>query len=179
MAGTVWQSGGCRSWYIDAHRPQLGALAGLHLGVLAAHPPLRPGGLRLRRRLVGTRRADASSLFVTGAARGIGAHTARHAAARGARVALVGLEPDRLAALAAELGDAARWFAADVTDQAALDAAAAGTLEAYGGIDAVVANAGIANRGTVAVGDREAAGPHGRGRPDRRHPHGRRRRSTR
>ena len=94
-------------------------------------------------------------VLVTGAARGIGAHTARHAAARGARLALVGLEPDRLAALAGELG--AVWFAADVTDQAALDAAAAGTLEAYGRIDAVVANAGVASRGTVAVGDPEAA----------------------
>lgn len=94
-------------------------------------------------------------VLVTGAARGIGAATARAAAARGARVALVGLEPERLAALADELSGV--WFAADVTDQAAVDAAAAGTLAAYGRIDAVVANAGIANRGTVAVGDRAAA----------------------
>jgi len=95
-------------------------------------------------------------LFITGAARGIGAHTARLAVARGARVALVGLEPERLADLAAELGDAARWFEADVTDQAALNAAVQGTIDAFGGIDAVVANAGIANRGTIAVGDLEA-----------------------
>jgi NAD(P)-dependent dehydrogenase (short-subunit alcohol dehydrogenase family) len=97
---------------------------------------------------------DGRVVLVTGAARGIGEHTARLAAARGARLALVGLEPDRLAALADELG--ARWFAADVTDQAALDAAARGTVDAYGGIDAVVANAGIASRGTIAVGDLDA-----------------------
>lgn len=95
-------------------------------------------------------------VLVTGAARGIGAHTARLAAARGARLALVGLEADRLAALAAELGPGHVWFPADVTDQAALRAAADGTVAALGGIDAVVANAGVANRGTIAVGDIEA-----------------------
>ncbi|MFG2054711.1 SDR family oxidoreductase [Micromonospora sp. NPDC048930] len=95
-------------------------------------------------------------VLVTGAARGIGEHTARLAAARGAKLALVGLEADRLAALAAELGPEHVWFAADVTDQAALDAAVEGTVAALGGIDAVVANAGVANRGTIAVGDVEA-----------------------
>jgi short-subunit dehydrogenase len=94
------------------------------------------------------------AVLITGAARGIGEHTARLAVARGARVALVGLEEDRLKALADELG--AVSFRCDVTDQAALDAAVRGTLEAYGRIDAVVANAGVANRGTVAVGDIDA-----------------------
>lgn len=93
-------------------------------------------------------------VLITGAARGIGEHTARLAAARGARLALLGLEPERLERLAGELG--AVWFPCDVTDQAALDDAVRGTVEAYGGIDAVVANAGIASRGTVAVGDVEA-----------------------
>jgi short-subunit dehydrogenase len=95
-------------------------------------------------------------VLVTGAARGIGEHTARLAAARGATVALVGLEPDRLAALAADLGPGHVWFPADVTDQVALDAAVQGTVAALGGIDAVVANAGVASRGTIAVGDIEA-----------------------
>jgi NAD(P)-dependent dehydrogenase (short-subunit alcohol dehydrogenase family) len=91
------------------------------------------------------------TVLVTGAARGIGAQTARRAAERGARVALVGLEPDRLAALAAELGAGHAWFECDVTDQAAVDAAVAGTIDRFGRIDVVVANAGIANHGTVAV----------------------------
>ncbi|WBB81192.1 SDR family oxidoreductase [Micromonospora sp. WMMD882] len=95
-------------------------------------------------------------VLVTGAARGIGEHTARVAAARGARVALVGLEPERLAALAAELGEGHVWFPADVTDQADLTRAVDGTVGALGGIDAVVANAGVANRGTLAVGDLDA-----------------------
>jgi NAD(P)-dependent dehydrogenase (short-subunit alcohol dehydrogenase family) len=95
-------------------------------------------------------------VLVTGAARGIGEAVARLAVRKGARVALVGLEPARLAALAAELGDGHVWHEADVTDQAALDAAVAHTVERLGGIDVVVANAGIANNGTVAVNPPDA-----------------------
>ena len=99
---------------------------------------------------------DGKTVFITGAARGIGAEVARLAAARGARVALAGLEPDRLAALAAELGDRHMWHECDVTDQAALDAAVARTVAVTGGIDVVVANAGIANLGTVAISPADA-----------------------
>jgi len=95
-------------------------------------------------------------VLVTGPARGIGAETARQLAARGARLSLVGMEPERLAALAAELGPGHAWFRCDVTDQAALERAVAGTVEALGGIDVVVANAGIASNGTVAVTPVEA-----------------------
>jgi NAD(P)-dependent dehydrogenase (short-subunit alcohol dehydrogenase family) len=96
------------------------------------------------------------AILVTGAARGIGEHVARLAAARGARVAAVGLEPDLLQALAADLGEQHYWHEADVTDQAALQAAVCGAVDALGGLDAVVANAGVANRGTVAVSPVEA-----------------------
>lgn len=95
-------------------------------------------------------------VFITGAARGIGAATARLAAARGAKIALVGLEPERLAALREELGEGHAWFECDVTSQADLDRAVAGTVEALGGIDVVIANAGIANNGTVAVNPADA-----------------------
>jgi short-subunit dehydrogenase len=94
--------------------------------------------------------------LVTGPARGIGAETARLLAARGARLSLVGREPERLRALAAELGAGHAWFEGDVTDQAALDRAVAGTVQALGGIDVVVANAGIGSFGTVAVTPLEA-----------------------
>ena len=114
-------------------------------------------------------------MLITGAARGIGAETARRLVAKGARVSLVGLEPDRLAALAGELGDRAVWFEADVTDQDAVDGAVAGTVAAFGGIDVVLANAGIANNGTVAINPRRRAGPHDRRQPDRRRAHGLRR----
>jgi NAD(P)-dependent dehydrogenase (short-subunit alcohol dehydrogenase family) len=89
------------------------------------------------------------NVLITGASRGIGAATGRELARRGAHVSFVGLEPDLLAANVAEVGRGHLWVEADVTDQAALDAAVATTIEALGSIDIVVANAGIANFGTV------------------------------
>jgi len=96
-------------------------------------------------------RLENKVVLITGAARGIGAETARRAAAKGARVSLAGLEPDRLRALADEIGDRAVWFEADVTDQDSMDGAVAGTVAAFGGIDVVLANAGVGNSGTVAI----------------------------
>jgi short-subunit dehydrogenase len=66
------------------------------------------------------------------------------------------MEPDRLAALARELGDGHAWFACDVTDQAALTRAVDATVVALGGIDVVMANAGIASHGTVRVSSVDA-----------------------
>jgi short-subunit dehydrogenase len=90
-------------------------------------------------------------ILITGAARGIGERSARLAAAKGAHLALVGLEGERLHALAAELPGDHAAFEADVTDQDALEGAVAQTVERFGGIDVVVANAGIASNGTVAI----------------------------
>jgi len=89
------------------------------------------------------------TVFITGAARGIGAATAERLYRKGANVALVGLEPDRLAALAERLGDRAAWFEADVTDLEALERAVAGTVERFGGIDVAMANAGLAFVGSL------------------------------
>jgi hypothetical protein len=96
------------------------------------------------------------TVLVTGAARGIGAATAAELAGRGARLSLTGLEPEELERVATRLGGEHAWFAADVTDQAQLDAAVAGTVERFGGIDVVIANAGIANAGTIRTADPEA-----------------------
>ncbi len=91
--------------------------------------------------------------FITGAARGIGAATAERLYARGDNVALVGLEPERLEALAARLGDRAAFFEADVTDREALDAAVEGAVERFGGIDVAIANAGIHTTGSLLGAD--------------------------
>ena len=96
------------------------------------------------------------TVLVTGAARGIGAETAKRLHGRGANVVLCGLEPDELAARAGELGDRAAWFEADVTDLAAMEDVARQAVERFGGIDVVVANAGVAPNGTVASIDDEA-----------------------
>jgi NAD(P)-dependent dehydrogenase (short-subunit alcohol dehydrogenase family) len=89
------------------------------------------------------------SVLITGAARGIGAETARRLAAKGAKVSLVGLEPDELERVAAQCGSDAIFFDTDVTDWDALERAASGTVERFGGIDVVMANAGIASAGLV------------------------------
>jgi NAD(P)-dependent dehydrogenase (short-subunit alcohol dehydrogenase family) len=87
--------------------------------------------------------------LITGAARGIGAGVARGYVERGGRVALVGLEPELLATLSDDLGDAAAWWEADVRDGAALAVAIDAAAEHFGRIDHVLANAGIASYGTV------------------------------
>ena len=82
--------------------------------------------------------------LVTGAARGIGLETARALHARGARVALVDLDQKQTAAAAAAIGDRTLAIAADVTDESAVGLAVDAITTEFGGIDIVVANAGIA-----------------------------------
>lgn len=98
----------------------------------------------------------AKTVFITGAARGLGAETARRVAARGGNVALVGLEPEELQRVAAQCGSNAAWFECDVTDTEALAGAVQGTLDRFGAIDVVMANAGIAPVGMVRSTDPEA-----------------------
>jgi NAD(P)-dependent dehydrogenase (short-subunit alcohol dehydrogenase family) len=82
--------------------------------------------------------------LVTGGGRGIGLAAASELARRGARVAVVDLEAGDPEAAAASLPGEALGLTADVTDRAALQRAVARVTERFGGIDVVVANAGIA-----------------------------------
>jgi NADP-dependent 3-hydroxy acid dehydrogenase YdfG len=87
---------------------------------------------------------------ITGASSGIGAATAREAAAAGYRVVLAARSADRLEGLAEELGGSDRAIAVptDVTDFAAQEALVATTLDRFGRLDVVFANAGFgAKRG--------------------------------
>jgi NAD(P)-dependent dehydrogenase (short-subunit alcohol dehydrogenase family) len=94
-------------------------------------------------------------VLITGGARGIGADAAQRLVARGARVAVVDQDAEAVERKAAELGDAAVAFTADVTDADALDAAVEGAVAHFGGIDVVIANAGISGTvSTVAAVDR-------------------------
>jgi NAD(P)-dependent dehydrogenase (short-subunit alcohol dehydrogenase family) len=95
-------------------------------------------------------------VLITGAARGIGAESARRLAARGMKVALVGLQPEELAKVTADCGPDAVWFEADVTDRGQLQAAVDGTIERLGGIDAVIANAGVGMGGPMRLMDPDA-----------------------
>jgi NAD(P)-dependent dehydrogenase (short-subunit alcohol dehydrogenase family) len=91
-------------------------------------------------------------VLITGAARGIGAGTARRLHARGARVALAGLEPELLEGVAAECGSAP-WFECDVADRAQVERAVEGAAEGLGGLDVVIANAGVATALPLIGGD--------------------------
>jgi len=85
--------------------------------------------------------------LVTGAARGIGFATARALVARGASVVIVDLDAEATAAAAAQVHDTrALGLAGDVTDRGAMQRAVAAAVERFGGLDVVVANAGIASR---------------------------------
>jgi NADP-dependent 3-hydroxy acid dehydrogenase YdfG len=93
---------------------------------------------------------EAPVLLITGGSSGIGAATARRAAESGYRLALAARREDQLERLAEELGGPKRAIAVrcDVAEWAQVEAMARATLEAFGRIDAVFANAGFgAQRG--------------------------------
>ncbi len=82
--------------------------------------------------------------IITGGEGSIGLATARAFVTEGARVCLIGLLADELEAGTQALGGAATWAVADVTDSVQVKTAVAGAAEAFGRLDVVVSNAGIA-----------------------------------
>jgi rhamnulose-1-phosphate aldolase/alcohol dehydrogenase len=83
--------------------------------------------------------------LVTGAASGIGKAIATRLATEGACVVIADLDQEKAEAAAAEIGnsDVAVGLAANVTDEAAVQAAVDAALLAFGGLDLVVNNAGL------------------------------------
>ena len=97
---------------------------------------------------------DGKVVLITGAARGIGAETARALARQGARLILTDLDAVPLDALALELGpETALAVPADVCELESMERAAAAGIERFGGIDLVLANAGIASYGSLLAVD--------------------------
>ena len=88
-------------------------------------------------------------VLVTGAARGIGAALAERLARDGASLALVGLEPDAMAEVAKRCGEGTFVAECDVSDRDSVLKAVDAAAQALGGLDVVVANAGIATAGPL------------------------------
>lgn len=101
---------------------------------------------------MGTRAKDKVAL-ISGGARGQGAAEARCLAAEGSRVVIGDLRHDEGKALAEEIGDACRFVELDVTDAASWDEAIDAANSAFGGLDVLVNNAGIAGFTPIINGD--------------------------
>ncbi|MGZ4321780.1 MAG: SDR family NAD(P)-dependent oxidoreductase [Solirubrobacteraceae bacterium] len=91
-------------------------------------------------------------ILITGAARGIGAESAKRLHARGAKVVLAGIEPDLLAEVAAACCDSLA-VPCDVRDRRQVEAAVDAAVDRLGGLDVVIANAGVAALTPIAGGD--------------------------
>ncbi len=101
--------------------------------------------------------------IVTGAASGIGREVAHDLAARGAHLVLADIDGDGLEETCDGL-DAAVRVAGDLTDGAVVDRLVHTAVASFGGLDAVVFNAGVGSTGALAelAGGRMAAQPRGR-----------------
>src|SRR5512134_790592 len=85
---------------------------------------------------------DGQVALITGGGSGIGRCTAHELAALGARVALLGRQEDKLKAVGAEIGAAARTYACDIREEDAVSKTVSNVLADFGRIDCLVNNAG-------------------------------------
>lgn len=95
-------------------------------------------------------------VIITGASSGIGAATARALARLDCKLVLAARSADRLQALAAELGENALAAPTDLTLGSDVTRLVERTLERFGRVDVLFANAGIYIPGPVAEGDPDA-----------------------
>ncbi|WP_234035250.1 SDR family NAD(P)-dependent oxidoreductase [Aurantiacibacter sediminis] len=96
-------------------------------------------------------RLEGKVALITGGASGIGMEVAKAYIAEGAQVAIMGLADDKLDAATASLGGDTISIAGDVRNYADNERAVAETVEAFGGLDIFVANAGVWDWGTRMV----------------------------
>ena len=88
-------------------------------------------------------RLDGKVALISGGARGLGASFARRFVEEGARVVLGDVDDEEGAAVAGDLGDAARYVHLDVANYTDWEAAVRTAVDEFGGLDVLVNNAGI------------------------------------
>ncbi|MFI6166369.1 SDR family oxidoreductase [Nocardia sp. NPDC051052] len=100
-------------------------------------------------------KTDAPVTLITGGGTGIGATTTRRLLARGHRVAITGRRKERLEQLASEIGAGRELLTVvgDAADYESVRAAVAATIEEFGRLDNVVANAGLSTHDDLVDGD--------------------------
>ena len=94
-------------------------------------------------------RVDGKVAIITGGARGMGAEHARALVAEGGKVVIGDILDDEGKALAAAIGDSARYVHLDVTSPEDWQAAVAAAVDDFGKVNVLVNNAGIVNGSTV------------------------------
>lgn len=94
------------------------------------------------------KRFSGRKAVVTGGASGIGLGVCRRLISEGARVAIWDLNPDAIEAARQDLGSGAAGFQVDIADPGGVEKAGRDTAEAFGGIDILVASAGITGPNT-------------------------------
>jgi NAD(P)-dependent dehydrogenase (short-subunit alcohol dehydrogenase family) len=95
-----------------------------------------------------TRQFENRTVVVTGAAKGIGAATARAFFREGARVALLDVD-DAAVTVARDMNDRGKFVPCDVSKESEVRAAIASVVSAFGEVAVLVNNAGIQTYGTV------------------------------
>jgi NAD(P)-dependent dehydrogenase (short-subunit alcohol dehydrogenase family) len=103
------------------------------------------------------RSVNGKVVLITGGGRGVGAEVARRLHANGAKLVLTDVDETALREIGTELGELrVLTAAADVRDLAAMQDVASQAVDRFGGIDVVMANAGISTYGSVLKVDPEA-----------------------
>ncbi|MFO0612771.1 MAG: SDR family NAD(P)-dependent oxidoreductase [Polyangiaceae bacterium] len=138
LAGTVYNAGGCSSYYIDRNGRNSFSWPWTTARMIES----------LRTFVAKDYVAEASAsegpvVAITGAARGIGLATAKAFLREGARVALGDIDASEVARVAHELGDRALAHPLDVTSKESFTAFLRATERRFGPIDVLVNNAGL------------------------------------